>query len=348
MAQETNTLISLFHSDISTNVDKVANMETRFLVLGSNSFSGSHFCDYLIKSGIPVLATSRSRENQPAFLPYMWCGKNSNFFAFEQLDINKDLERLQLILDKFQPTHIVNFAAQSMVAESWLYPLDWVQTNITATTNILELLRTYKRMRKFVQVTTPEVYGSTDTIIDEKNSFNPSTPYAVSRAAGDMMFRVYFEQYNLPICFTRAANVYGPGQQLYRIIPRTVLSCLSGQKLTLDGGGLSKRSFVHIEDVCSATFNVAMTGKIGETYHISNNEFVTIRECVQLILNTLGKDFDDVVEIGPERAGKDLNYFLNSSKIRTELGWKDQICLADGVGQVVDWVASNIDSLKKM
>jgi dTDP-glucose 4,6-dehydratase len=173
--------------------------------------------------------------------------------------------------------------------------------------------------------------------VHEAAAFNPSTPYAVSRAAGDMSLRTYFANYQFPVVFTRAANVYGPGQQLYRIVPRTILAAMFGQKMRLDGGGKSVRVFIHMSDVSDATMRVASHGKPGETYHISGYELISIRTLVEMILARLGKRFEDCVEIGPERPGKDTAYMLDSVKLRTELGWRDVISLQQGIDDVIGW-----------
>ena len=238
----------------------------RFMVLGSNSFSGSHFCKHLIEQGCKVLATSRSVEAADVFLPYKWAGISSNDLSFVQLDLNKDDNTFSHLLSSFRPEYIVNFAAQSMVAQSWDYPSDWVDTNVGALTRVIESLKTYHGLEKFVHVTTPEVYGSTADLISENHPFNPSTPYAVTRAAGDMMLKAFHEKDGLPVIFTRAANVFGPGQQLYRIIPRVIMACMTGDRFTLDGGGVSTRSFIHIQDVCNATFELAISAKPGKLF----------------------------------------------------------------------------------
>jgi dTDP-glucose 4,6-dehydratase len=152
-----------------------------------------------------------------------------------------------------------------------------------------------------------------------------------------MSLRTYFANYQFPVVFTRAANVYGPGQQLYRIVPRTIVAAMGGQKLRLDGGGKSVRVFIHMNDVSDATLRIARTGRLGETYHISGYELVSIRVLVEMILRRLGKSFNDCVEIGPERAGKDTAYTLDSMKLRTELGWRDVISLEQGVDDVIGW-----------
>jgi dTDP-glucose 4,6-dehydratase len=314
--------------------------DARFLVIGSNSFSGATFCDCLALRGHDVLAVSRSEESHPAFLPYKWT-KRPGAVRFRRIDINRDLDTLGQLLQAERPTHVVNFAAQSMVGESWLHPEHWMMTNVVSTVRLHDLLRKCDFLERYVHVTTPEVYGSTDGWIRESAHFNPSTPYAVSRAAGDMSLATYFHNYGFPVVLTRAANVYGPGQQLYRIVPRTILAALSGEKLRLDGGGKSTRVFIDMRDVSEATLAIALRGTPGETYHISGYELLSIRGLVEIILARLGKSFDDCVEIGPDRPGKDSTYMLDSFKLRTELGWRDRISLAEGVDDTIEWARRN-------
>lgn len=320
----------------------------RFLIIGSNSFSGSHFCRKLLKQGFKVFGISRSAEPSFPFTPYLWDENPPKNFQFQQLDINSELNEFCSILSRFKPHYIINFAAQSMVAQSWECPQDWLQTNVMAVTNIAGILKNYDGLEKFVQVTTPEVYGSTKTKIDEDACVKPSTPYAVSRAAGDMMLKIYQEQFGLPVNFTRAANVYGAGQKLYRIIPRTILACLTNQKLVLDGGGLSKRAFIHIDDVCEATLLAARVPVIGETYHISTDEFVSIKTLVEKIVSTCGSQFDDVVELGTERLGKDNAYFLESAKIRERLGWSENVSLDNGIRETINWMNKYLETFRSM
>jgi len=319
----------------------------KFLILGSNSFSGATFCDFLAADGHDVVATSRSDEAHPAFLPYKWQERPGRV-RFKRIDLNHDLDGLKALLASERPTHIVNFAAQSMVGESWLYPDHWMMTNVVSTVRLHELLRNYDGLDRYIHVTTPEVYGSTDGWVKENAAFNPSTPYAVSRAAADMSLRTYFVNYQFPVVSTRAANVYGPGQQLYRIVPRTIVAAMGGQKLRLDGGGKSVRVFIHMTDVSDATLKIARTGKPGDSYHISGYELVSIRTLVEMILKRLGRSFDDCVEIGPERAGKDTAYMLDSIKLRTELGWRDTVSLERGVDNVVSWAERFSSDLTKL
>ncbi len=319
----------------------------RVLILGANSFLGSSFIAHLLTNGQhDIIATSRSEQATPIFLPYRWTGLNG--LRFEQIDLNSDrhLDRLVDIIDTDKPTHIANFAALSMVAESWTTPADYMETNVVALTKLVDMLRSCydqdgdgKWPFRFLHVTTPEVYGSLDGWTHEDAEFNPSTPYAVSRAAGDMLLATYVRQYDFPVVFARPGNVYGPGQRPYRIIAKTILSVARGQKLTLDGGGTSERAFLHASDNSDALYRVMKKGRIGECYHVSGYEAVSIRQVVKKVLDRLFKPFDEWVVVGPERPGLDAAYKLDSSKIRTELGWRDKIALDDdlGIASVIQW-----------
>jgi dTDP-glucose 4,6-dehydratase len=321
----------------------MTNSET-FLVLGSNSFSGATFVDFLTAKGYDVIAASRSREPVTALLPYRWQPR-PGMVRFEMVDINHDLAKLDDIMRRERPTHVVNFAAQSMVGESWVNPDHWMMTNVVSTVRLHERLRRHEFLERYIHVTTPEVYGSTEGWVREDHPFNPSTPYGVSRAAGDMSLRTYHQTYGFPVLFTRAANVYGPGQQLYRIIPRTILAAIGGQKLRLDGGGASVRAFIHMRDVADATLRIALSGRPGECYHISGYELVSIRQLVETILARLGRSFEECVEIGPERPGKDTAYTLDSFKLRSELGWRDRVSLTEGIDEVIAWTEQFRDAL---
>lgn len=316
----------------------------KVLVIGSNSFSGASFCSWLMDQGVDVIGVSRSAPPGDVMLPYRW-GKKPGKFGFQQVDINHDLDKLEALIRQERFGIIINFAAQSMVGESWDKPYDWMHTNVVSVARLAERLRHIDFLDRYVHVTTPEVYGSTDGWINEATPFNPSTPYAVSRAAGDMLFKVYLESYNLPVVCTRAANVYGPGQQLYRIIPRTIFFILTSKILQLHGGGVSTRSFIHMDDVSAATWLIANKAPVGETFHISTDRSISIRELVQMLCERLHKSFEESVEMVGERLGKDSAYWLDSSKLRETLGWNDRISLESGLEQTIDWVKANMAAL---
>jgi dTDP-glucose 4,6-dehydratase len=318
-------------------------MRTLFVV-GSNSFSGATFVDYALQQGVRVIGVSRSSEPVDALLPYKW-HDHANF-QFHQLDLNRDLSEIMTLIQSEKPGYVVNFAAQGMVAESWRNPADWFMTNAVSTVKFHDELRKCDFLERYVHVSTPEVYGSCSGFVKEDFPFNPSTPYAVSRAAADMSLRTFYTAYQFPVVTTRAANVYGPGQQLYRIIPRTILFILLGRKLQLHGGGVSTRSFIHMRDVSDATWKIMLNGKNGNTYHISTDNVISIHDLVLKVCDKLGVPFEDHVEIVGERLGKDAAYHLDSTKLRAELGWKDKIGLEEGLDECIAWVRRNFDVLK--
>ena len=248
----------------------------KLLVIGSNSFSGASFVDFALSQNVDVTGMSRSSEPVDAFLPYKW-GQHGRFH-FLQLDLNRNLPEIVAWIQKEKPEYIVNFAAQSMVAQSWDKPQDWFMTNTVSTVALHNALKGCDFLKRYVHVSTPEVYGSCPGSVKEDFPFNPSTPYAVSRAAADMSLRAFYAAYQFPVVTTRAANVYGPGQQLYRIIPRTILFILLGRKIQLHGGGASTRNFIHMKDVSDATWRLMLNGNNGDTYHISTPEVISIRE----------------------------------------------------------------------
>lgn len=320
-------------------------MSEKAVVIGSNSFSGACFVDYLLGEGIETLGISRSPEPHPVFLPYK--KRNSSLFRFFQLDLNHDLKEILKITDKKRPDYIFNFAAQSMVAESWHNPEHWFQTNAVATIKLHDELRKRDYLKKYIHISTPEVYGSCQGLVKENTCYNPSTPYAVSRAAADMSLMSFCDAYRFPAVFTRAANVYGPGQQLYRIIPRTILFFIIGRKLQLHGGGHSVRSFIHIHDVADGTLRVARLASPGEIYHLSTTRNISIRNLVEMVAAQLGTSFDKNVEIVGERLGKDAAYLLDSSSAREKLQWRDKINLEQGIEETIAWVRDNLEEIQK-
>lgn len=317
---------------------------SKLFVIGSNSFSGASFVDYALTQGAQTIGISRSLEPVDALLPYKW--RPHQQFNFYQLDLNQHLPEIMALIKKFKPDYVVNFAAQSMVAESWRTPGDWFMTNAVSTIKLHDELRKCDFMKRYVHVSTPEVYGSCSGFVKEDFPFNPSTPYAVSRAAADMSLNTFYNAYQFPVVTTRAANVYGPGQQLYRIIPRTILFIMLGKKLQLHGGGLSTRSFIHMKDVSEATWRIMEKGSNGSSYHISTREIISIRELVERICKKLGVRFEDHVEVVGERLGKDAAYQLDSTKLRGELGWQDQLDLNQGLDECIAWVRTHFDTLK--
>lgn len=319
-------------------------MNEKIVVIGSNSFSGSNFVDHLLQEGLDVIGMSRSLEPSPVFFPFK--KRKDACYRFYQLDLNHDMDRIMDVISTFMPDYVVNFAAQSMVAESWHHPEHWFQTNVVANIRLHDRLRKCDFLKKYVHVSTPEVYGTCHGIIKENVVYNPSTPYAVSRAATDMSLMTFCKTYGFPVIFTRAANVYGPGQQLYRIIPKTIFCFMVGTRLQLHGGGHSVRSFINIKDVVNGTLRATRIASRGEVFHFSTSRNISIRSLVEMIAEMMNISFEDSVEIVEERPGKDSAYLLDSSKAKSLLGWKDTVGLEQGIEETIAWVRDNIEALK--
>jgi len=321
----------------------------RIVVIGSNSFSGASFVSHCLREGWEVLGTSRSAEAHPVFLPYRWQRKPEELsrVRFAQLDLNLHTRELLEAIADFQAPYVVNFAAQSMVAESWEHPDHWYQTNVVANVRLHDGLRKIPGLKKYVHISTPEVYGSCSGDVREDAPFNPSTPYAASRAACDLHLQTFIRQYNFPAVFTRAANVFGPGQQLYRIVPRTLFFLALGQKLQLHGGGHSVRSFIHIDDVSDGTLRAALKGEPGDVFHLSTKRTISIRDLVALMCEQAGVKFGDFAEIVADRPGKDSAYLLDASLARTKLGWQDHVSLEEGIADTKRWIDENLAVLQE-
>lgn len=321
-------------------------MAERALILGSNSFSGAHFAAHALTHGFEVVGVSRSVEPDAVFLPYRWVTRPA--FSFHQLDLNRDLDRIMAVSDGFRPEYIINFAAQGMVAESWSRPEHWYRTNFLAAAQLHECLRQRSYLRCYMQISTPEVYGDCVDTVTEEAPLRPSTPYAVSKAACDMNLLIYHRQYGFPVITTRAANVYGPGQQLYRIIPRTILAIKKGVPIALHGGGCARRSFIHIQDVCAAMLLLLRSGRHGEIFHLATEEVVSIRQLVSAICDKLKVRAEDFILETGARPGADSAYLLSTERAREQLGWQAAVNLDRGLDLTIDWYLQNLARLSAM
>lgn len=309
----------------------------KVLVIGSNSFSGSDFIDLLLERGeYEVIGISRSAEKSPLFLPYK--KRDLKHFTFYQIDLNKDLGKLDGILDTFQPEYIVNFAAQSEVAPSWENPDHWFQTNAVALTRLANLLKDKKYLKKYVHISSPEVYGSCNGTVYEDAPLNPSTPYAASKAAGDLSLFTFYKNFHFPLVMVRSTNVYGPCQQLFKIIPRSIIYMKQKKPVPLHGGGVAIKSYIHIRDISEGELLTMEHGKIGEIYHLSPDQGIAVKDVVATICNQLDLLFADVALQVGERLGQDKAYTISSEKARAQFGWKPCISFEQGIASVIEWI----------
>jgi len=319
----------------------------KVLIIGSNSFAGSDFADHLLSKKFEVYGVSRNKEINKEHLRYK---NNINLknFKFFKIDLNlkKDLNKLIKLIKKQKISYIVNFAAQGMVAESWINPQDWYLTNVVSNSILIKELSKLK-IKKYLNFSTPEVYGHTSYLMKESNIFAPTTPYAISRSAQDLNLLAHYKTYNFPVVFTRAANIYGPYQQSFRIIPKIIISILTNKKIPIHGKGDTLRSFVYMPDVSRALCKILLDKKnICETFHISPKRFINYFQLVKLINKLMNIKNKNIYHV-KERDGKDLKYTLNSNKIRKLYSWSEQTDLLNGIFDTIDWVKKNINYFKK-
>lgn len=323
------------------------NSPRKVVVLGSHSFSGQDFIDLLLdQPGYEVIGISRSADKPACFLRFKERSDLSRY-RFYALDLNRQMEELTALLDQERPDWIVNFAAQSEVAPSWETPEDWFQTNTVALARLVNHLSRRDYLERYLHVSSPEVYGTCVGDVTEETAMNPSTPYAASKAAADFLLSTYARQFGFPLLTVRATNVYGPGQQLFKIIPRSFINIKLSRTISLHGGGKAVKSYIQIRDVSRGEFAILEKGDVGKIYHLSPDEGISIRDLVQRICQLMNRPFDEVTEVTEERPGQDAAYVIDSKRARMELGWSPLISLDAGLLETQTWIEENWQEIMK-
>ncbi|MDX1965743.1 MAG: GDP-mannose 4,6-dehydratase [Planctomycetaceae bacterium] len=318
----------------------------KLLVLGANSFSGQDFVDYALDQ-MPgeILGVSRSPERSALFLRYR-SRSDLQRYRYFSLDMNRDAAALLALCDEERPDAIVNFAAQSEVAPSWDHPQHWFTTNTVALAEFINHLRRQDYLRRYLHISSPEVYGSCVGTVTEDAALNPSTPYAASKAAADLLLGCYAQQFGFPLLTVRATNVFGARQQLFKIIPRSFLYLRLGRTIQLHGGGSAVKSYIHVRDVSRGEWAILTSGQVGRIYHLSPDHGIAVCEVVKRICAVVGADFEQSVVTVGERLGQDAAYVIDSTEARTALNWIPQISFDEGLQEVGLWVRNNWGELK--
>lgn len=318
----------------------------KIVVIGSNSFSGSDFIDLLLNDEQnEVIGISRSPEKSALFLPYK--RRQGANFKFYQMDLNKDMSRITGLLDSFEPEYVVNFAAQSEVAPSWEHPEQWFQTNVVALAKLTNALKDRDYLKRYVHISSPEVYGACEGRVTESASLNPSTPYAVSKAAADLFLFTLVKNFQFPLVMIRSTNVYGAHQQLFKIIPRSVIYLKMEKTIQLHGGGVTVKSYIHIRDISRGELAAMEKGRTGTIYHLSPDRGYAVRDVVRMICGLMERDFEaSTVAVG-ERLGQDAAYVIDSTRARGEFGWYPKISLEEGLTGVIAWVEDNWEQIQR-
>ena len=310
----------------------------RLLVTGGAGFIGSNFVRYW-------------REAQPdghvVVLDVLtYAGVPANLEGTGVQLVKGDIANLELveeILRRESIDVVVNFAAESHNSLAVLDPARFFRTNVMGTQSLLEASRR-AGLERFHHISTCEVYGDldldTDDVFTEESPYRPRTPYNASKAAADHAVRSYHETFGLPVTITNCSNNYGPRQFPEKVIPRFAALALDDRPLTLYASTTHKREWLHVLDHCRAIERVLVDGVVGATYNVGSGIEATVEEIADLVLDALGKPAS-LKTIVPDRPGHDRRYLLDSSRIRSELGWKDEVPFDEGVRATVQWYADN-------
>ena len=235
---------------------------------------------------------------------------------------------------------IVNFAAESHVDNSIKTPEIFIETNVKGTLNLLQAANEIG-IKRFVQISTDEVYGSLkEGYFYETTPLAPNSPYSASKASADMIAMAYYKTFNLPVLITRCSNNYGEYQYPEKLIPFFISQLLKNQKVPVYGDGSNVRDWLYVYDHCEAIDTVLHMGRIGEVYNIGGHNEKTNIEITRLILKTMGKD-ESYIEYVNDRLGHDKRYAISNDKITTELGWKPQVNFEDGIKHTIEWYLNN-------
>ena len=316
----------------------------KVIVTGGLGFIGSNLIGLLIKKkyfviNIDKITYSSNFYNTKEF-------KKSKNYKFIKCDINN--KRFKKIIYKYKPIGIFNLAAETHVDRSIDDPKSFIQSNIVGVYNLLEYFKDYskKYKSKLIHISTDEVYG--DILkgrTNEKYPYNPSSPYAASKASSDHLVASYIRTYNLPAMVTNCSNNYGPKQHPEKLIPKLIHNIISNKKLPIYGKGKNSREWIYVEDHCEALLKVFLKGKIGEFYNIgSNKNLINLEICKNLI--KIGKTKFNLgqnvkIEFVKDRPGHDVRYALNSNKVIKQLKWKPKTNFTDALKKTFDWYLNN-------
>jgi len=305
-------------------------------------FIGSNFIRYVLEHYQPEMITNLdaltyagSLESTADFLPEF-----GDRYEFVRSDIT-DFGRVDEVLSNHSYFAVVNFAAESHVDRSIATPENFIQTNIVGASNLLDAARRHG-VKRFVQVSTDEVYGSLgeNGRFSELSPINPSSPYSASKAAADLLVLAAHKTYGQDVVVTRCSNNYGPYQFPEKLLPVAILRALAGDPVPVYGDGLNVRDWIHVEDHCAAIFDVLMQGRAGEIYNVGADSERTNLEIVRAILAHLGRS-EELINFVVDRPGHDRRYAIDSTKVRAEIGWKPLHNLERGLAETIEWYRQN-------
>ncbi|MEO8206432.1 MAG: dTDP-glucose 4,6-dehydratase [Chthoniobacterales bacterium] len=314
----------------------------RILVTGGCGFIGSNFVRYILEhykpefvTNVDALTYAGNKDNLEDIVR-----SHNDKYEFFEADI-ANAGSMDAILEQHKYFAIVNFAAESHVDRSIESPLNFVHTNVAGTAVLLEAARKH-RVKRFVQISTDEVYGSLgpEGKFSEMTPIDPSSPYSASKAAADLLVLAAHKTYGLETIITRCSNNYGPFQFPEKLIPLMITNALQGKPLPVYGDGQNIRDWIHVEDHCGAIVSAMLNGKPGEVYNVGADHEMANLDLVKSILDTLGKPHS-LIQYVTDRLGHDRRYAIDSSKAQKELQWKPLKNFDTALRETIAWYQDN-------
>jgi len=308
----------------------------KLLVTGGLGFIGSNFILKLLRENNDFEITNVDAELFGSDHKNLYQIKNSEKYHFVKGNIsNKKFMEEQIA----KCDAVINFAAESFVDRSINDANPFLVSNIRGAFTILDIVT--KQKKRMIQISTDEVFGSlSNGTATEESKFNPSSPYAATKAAAELLINSYFTTFNSDVVITRCTNNYGPRQFAEKLIPKTIILAYHDKKIPIYGNGKNIRDWIHVEDHCDAVLSVLHHGKSGESYNISANNEIDNLTIVRKILEIMDKP-ENLIEFVEDRPGHDLRYSLDSTKISDQLGWKVKSSFEKGLEKTVQWYIDN-------
>ena len=312
----------------------------RILVTGGAGFIGSNFVRMVLSEHPDCLVVNLDKLTYAGNLENLaeFAGHDNHQFVHGDICDGAIVGKL---IDEYEIEAIINFAAESHVDRSITGPKIFIETNVAGTLTLLEAARD-KQIKRFVQVSTDEVYGSLgpEGKFTEQTPLSPNSPYSASKASADHLVGAFGHTWGVPYNVTRCSNNYGPYQFPEKLIPLMINNALNDRELPVYGDGLQVRDWLYVYDHCTAIWSVLERAPAGQTYNVGGcNEKANI-EVVKLILDRLGKP-ETLIRHVTDRLGHDRRYAIDAGKIMTELAWKPSVTFEEGLTQTIDWYLDN-------
>lgn len=311
----------------------------KILILGINSFSGSTFAKFIQNKKYKLFGVYHTNKNKKYIL---YDKKKINLIKINNLEIKKIVDHI----NKIKPSIIIDFASICMVNESWKFSNHYKNVNYFSKLKMIKYLKQKDFLKKYIYISTPEVFGSKKKIYEDDRIFKPTTPYAKSKMMAEKMFMDNFKKYNFPTIICRFSNFYGPGQPLYRLIPKLCIALDLDIKFPMQGTGSSKRNFIYAKDFSSGILSVIKRGKTGKTYHFSGNQILSIKNVIKKICQIKNKRFENYVISTKDRKNKDNIYYLQSKMTRKELKWEPKTSILLGLKNTATFYKNNLKYFK--